>query len=101
VALRQYRQQRFVRGQLADELVFPGYEQEEWVRVQAHNKVPWERLINLWRVYHLHLAHVISRIPPKKLETICRIGSFEPVTLRYLVEDYLVHMKLLLKQLGL
>jgi hypothetical protein len=92
---------RFVRAQLGDELIFPGYEQEEWVKVQAHNEVPWEQLISLWRVYHLHLAHLISKIPSEKLETTCRIGSFEPVTLRYLIEDYVVHMRLHLKQLGL
>ncbi len=28
--------QRFVRAQFRDELVFPGYEQEEWVRVQGY-----------------------------------------------------------------
>ena len=92
---------RFVRAQLDDELVCPGYEQEEWVRVQAHNEVPWEQLIRLGRVYHLHLAHLVSKIPSEKLETACRIGPFEPVTLRVLVEDYLVHMRLHLKQLGL
>ena len=92
---------RYVRAQLGDELIFPAYEQEEWVSVQAHNKSSWEQLINLWRLYNLHLAHVIRQMPSDKLETTCRIGSYEPVTLGYLVEDYLVHMKQHLKQLGL
>src|SRR2546423_3704276 len=32
--------QRFVRAQFTDELVFPGYEQERWVRAQAYNEEP-------------------------------------------------------------
>ena len=92
---------RYVRAQLEDELVFPAYEQEEWVSVQAHNKSSWEQLINLWRLYNLQLAHVIRQIPSDKLGAPCRIGSYEPVTLGYLVEDYVVHMKLHVKQLGL
>ncbi len=92
---------RFVRAQLDDELVFPAYKQEEWVRVQVHNENPWEQLVKLWRLYNLHLAHVIRQIPSEKLEAPCRIGSYAPVTLGYLVEDYLVHMKQHLQQLGL
>jgi hypothetical protein len=93
--------QRYVRAQLEDELVFPAYEQEEWVRVQVHNGSSWEQLVSLWRLYNLHLAHVVRQISSEKLETPCRIGSYETVTLGYLVEDYLVHTKQHVKQLGL
>ena len=30
--------QRFVRAQFSDDLVFPGYDQEEWVRVQRYER---------------------------------------------------------------
>ena len=92
---------RFVRAQQEDELVFPAYEQEEWVRLQEYISNSWEQLISLWRWYNLHLAHIVRHIPAEKLETVCRIGSNEPVTLGYLIEDYLVHMKQHLEQLGL
>ena len=93
---------RFVRAQQQeDELVFPAYEQEDWGRLQAHNNSSWEQLVSLWRLYNLHLAHIVSHIPSEKLETVCKIGSNKPVTLRYLVEDYLVHIKQHLEQLDL
>jgi hypothetical protein len=92
---------RFVRAQEGAELVFPKYEQEHWVAVQGYDETPWEELIALWGSYNRHLARVIARIPSEKLAVVCRIGPYEPVTLGFLVEDYLVHLKKHLTQLGL
>jgi hypothetical protein len=92
---------RFIRAQEGTELVFPKYEQEHWVAVQGYGETPWEELIVLWGSYNRHLARVIAGIPSEKLAVVCRIGPYEPVTLRFLVEDYLVHLKKHLTQLGL
>ena len=91
----------FVRALQVEGLVFPPYEQEDWVRLQDYNSTAWESLVELWRLYNYHLAHVIRRIPGDRLEVVCRIGPHEPVTLGYLVEDYVVHLKHHLRQLGL
>lgn len=92
--------QRFVRAQQVAELVFPKYEQNDWVRVQGYNEVPWMDLVELWRRYNLHLAHVMRRIPDDKLEVRCTIGDYAPVTLGFLVEDYLTHLRHHLKKIG-
>jgi len=93
--------QRFVRAMLADTLEFPRYEQDGNIRVQAVQEADWRLLVSLWASYNRFLAHVIARIPANKLETVCRIGPYEPVTLRYLAEDYLTHLKHHLGQIGL
>jgi hypothetical protein len=85
--------QRFVRAQLVSELVFPKYEQNEWVNCQHYNEVPWLELLELWQRYNHHLAHVIRHVPPDRLTTRCLIGPYEPVTLQFLIEDYLVHLR--------
>jgi hypothetical protein len=85
--------QRFVRAQLTDQLLLPGYEQEAWVRCQGYQQEAWADLLALWRSYNLHLLHVVSRIPEEKLNHLCRVANHEPVTLRFLVEDYLRHLK--------
>ena len=85
--------QRFVRAQFVQELVFPKYQQNEWVRCQSYNDADWEVLIDLWRRYNLHLTHVIRHIPADALTIRCVIGDYEPVTLQFLIEDYVVHMK--------
>src|SRR4026209_557981 len=50
--------QRFVRAQFDNALVFPGYEQERWVDVQHYHGEDWSQLVQLWKLYNLHLAHL-------------------------------------------
>jgi len=95
--------QRFVRAQMIDggvEFVFPGYEQDEWVRRQDYNSKPWSELVELWRLFNRHVAHALRSVTDDKLETSCRIGSGGSVTLGFIAEDYLTHMKHHLAQLG-
>jgi hypothetical protein len=92
--------QRFVRAALQGSLDFPAYEQAGCVRVQAVEEAPWTTLIALWTSYNRYLVHVIAHLPTDKLEAPCRIGSGEPVTLRFLVEDYLRHLLHHLGQIG-
>lgn len=92
--------QRFVRASLQPSLEFPGYDQDGNTRVQAPQEADWALLISLWAAYNRYLAHVIAHLPASKLETKCRIGSGEPVTLAFLANDYLTHMLHHLKQIG-
>jgi hypothetical protein len=92
--------QRFVRAALQTSLDFPGYDQDGCVRVQAVEEADWTLLVSLWAGYNRYLAHVIAHLPDSKLETLCRIGSDEPVTLRFLAEDYLRHLLHHLGQIG-
>jgi hypothetical protein len=91
--------QRFVRAPQADELAFPGYEQDTWVRAQEYQDRPWLELLEFWAQYNRQLAQTIRRIPQAALGVRCRIGRNEPVTLGFLVEDYLVHLQHHLKQI--
>jgi DinB family protein len=86
-------QQRFVRAQLGAPLSFPGYAQEEWVAAQAYQQRSWAELLTLWTVLNRHLAHVVAHIDPKALETPCTIGAGAPVTLRFIAEDYVRHLR--------
>src|SRR5215213_145753 len=81
---------RFVRAQQVEELTFPHYEQEHWVSSQGYGERPWPELVDLWRLYNRHLAHVISLIPEEKMAVMCVIGPDKPVSLGYVIEDYLV-----------
>jgi hypothetical protein len=102
--------QRFVRAQFTEDLVFPGYEQELWVRAQKYNEESWPLLVELWRSFNLHLAHVMEHAPEgarlsrrerHNLDEIgwIQIGDKEPATLEYLMRDYIGHMKNHLRQI--
>ena len=90
---------RFVRAQEVDFLESPGYHQDFWVSVQSYNTAPWTELVELWKLYNLLLAHIISHVMQDKLNVKCKIGNNEPVTLEFLIEDYVAHMKHHLKQI--
>ncbi|WP_425615874.1 DinB family protein [Anatilimnocola sp. NA78] len=85
--------QRFIRAQFVPELVFPKYEQNEWITAQAYNEVSWQKLLDLWQAYNEHLAHVIRQVRPAALPVSCVIGTYEPMTLEALIEDYVVHLR--------
>jgi hypothetical protein len=91
--------QRFVRAALQTSLDFPGYDQTGSVRVQVAQSVDWHLLVSLWATYNRYLAHVIGQLPAAKLETVCRIGSGDAVTLGFLATDYVAHLAHHLNQL--
>jgi DinB superfamily len=92
--------QRFVRAALQESLEFPGYDQNGCIRVQAPASADWNLLVSLWAVYNRYLAHVIAHLPASKLDTPCRIGSADPVTLEFLANDYVRHLVHHLEQIG-
>lgn len=93
-------QQRFVRAQLASEYVGPGYEQRAWVAVNGYSERPWRELVDVWVAANRQLAAVIERVPAAKLKTPCTIGDGQPVTLEYVMQDYVAHMKRHLEQIA-
>jgi hypothetical protein len=95
---------RFVLAQLKDDLLFPGYQQDGWVRINHYQEAPWSQLLELWRAYNLHLHHVMTHASKEKMSTPCTLHTLEeiafktvpksePVTLEYLMKDYVVHLK--------
>ncbi len=105
-----HNHQRFVRAQFTDDLVFAGYEQEGWVRVQDYQAEDWADLVQLWRLYNQHILHLISLVPEEtrlklrykhNLHQIASdsLSETEPVTLDWFMRDYLDHMKKHLKQI--
>jgi len=85
--------QRFVRSQLQVELSFPAYQQESWVSVQKYAREPWRDLVRFWENYNRHLLHLISATPATALQNICTVGTNAPMTLEFLMRDYVSHAK--------
>jgi hypothetical protein len=85
--------QRFVRASCNAAASFPTYDQNDWVRIQQYNESEWEELVELWSAYNRHLSDVIERIPEEAMSSPCNIGKEEPVTLEFVVKDYLRHLR--------
>ena len=109
--------QRFIRAQFTDDLIFPPYQQDEWVRAENYQNEDWNILIDLWRSYNLHIIHAVDNIPAGILTKIRAKhnpdikqwkyipASYKPahdnfaVTLEYLIMDYFGHIHHHMKQL--
>jgi DinB superfamily len=101
--------QRFVRGQLQDDLIFPGYAQEDWVRIGRYQDAAWEELVTLWRTFNLQIARVMEGTPeevrrrPRARHSFDQIGvpvpHGEPATLEHVMVDYVKHLKHHLSQI--
>jgi hypothetical protein len=103
--------QRFVRAQFQDDLVFPGYAQDNWVAAQRYQDAPWHDLVTLWRAYNRHIARLIEAMPDEvRLRERTRHNLHElawqavpadtPTTLDYFMRDYVFHLHHHLRQIG-
>jgi ribosomal protein S18 acetylase RimI-like enzyme len=95
---------RFVRAALQDDLVFPGYDQEGWVRVQRYEDAAWADLVGLWGAFNRQIARVVAALPddaltrPRPRHNLDQIAwkpvpAAEPATLAYFIHDYIGHME--------
>jgi hypothetical protein len=100
---------RFVRAQLHDDLLFAGYEQEDWVRVQGYQDRPWADLVALWQAFNHHILHVMASTDAPALTrprarhnldalAFRPVDAARPATLEYFMRDYVDHLKHHLRQ---
>lgn len=91
--------QRFVRASIDGSFIGPDYAQDAWVAAHGYSGQSWTTLIDWWKVEHEILAAAADRIPEERLDASCTVGQNTPVTLRFLIEDYVRHQRLHLAQL--
>lgn len=93
--------QRFVRLQIADNLSFPDYSQDNstWIAIQKYQQAPWNELLSMWRFYNLHLARIIRAVNSDCVENVWIVNKDTAVSLGDLMTDYLRHLKDHLQQI--
>jgi len=85
--------QRFVRAAIDPHIDFPRYQQDTWVSAQRYNHEPWSELAALWLALNRHLVHVMHSIPFEARDHTVSIGGNKPVTLGFLIDDYVDHLE--------
>jgi hypothetical protein len=91
--------QRFVRAPIDGRYAGPGYAQDDWVVAHGYSDKPWDTLLRWWQAEHEILMAAVDRIPEERLAASCVVGDDAPVTLRFLIEDYVRHQQGHFKQL--
>jgi hypothetical protein len=102
--------QRFVRAVFQDDLVFPGYAQEQWVELQRYQDTAWSELLTLWAAFNRHIVTIMTAVPEEvRLRVRVRhnldeIATHAPqradqATLDYFMSDYVDHLELHMRQI--
>ena len=102
--------QRFVRAVRQDDLVFPGYAQDDWVALQRYQDAPWDELLDLWSAFNRQIARVMAAVPEEtrlrartkhNLDEIAwqTVPRDRPATLDYFMTDYVGHLEHHLRQI--
>lgn len=60
---------------------------------QRYRGRPWSELVDVWIAFNTQVANAIEAVPAAKLATRCVIDAGEPVTLEFLMRDYLRHLR--------
>ena len=101
---------RFVTAQWSPDLMLEGYQQDRWVAHQDYQAADWNQLIAFWRLYNLHIAHVVDKMPEEVLnkkykkhniDSIIMYSLPEPelASLNNLFMDYMLHLEHHLNQI--
>ena len=82
---------RIVRMQIASEHM-PSYAQDSWVTVQHYQEREWAEVLALWFALNEHIVWTIRHIPRASLGNRATVAG-APLTLGFLIEDYIAHMQ--------
>lgn len=95
--------QRMVRLQYTNELDFPSYDamNDHWVSIQAYQAENWHHLLALWKLFNLHIAHIIRHADPSCLDNAWFTGEGEKITLRDMITGYVEHLALHIRDIRL
>ena len=92
--------QRFVRLQLTGRIDLPGYDGDEWVRVQHYQDRPWREIVDLWQIYNTQLASLIRNVDVTSLRHSWHTPDGKDLDLEFIMRDYVVHLRHHLDQIG-
>ena len=91
---------RIIRVQRESAPALPGYEQDAWVERQGYDDRDWMELVALWTALNQHMLAAARRIPASALARTCTINGGSPITLAFVIEDYVDHMVHHLQHIG-
>jgi len=83
---------RIMRMQIEVGPSLPGYEQMAWVSLQHYAEREWAQVLALWFALNEHVAWTIAHLEKARLANRGVIEC-EPLTLGFLIADYVAHME--------
>lgn len=95
---------RLLLSEKKGDLLFDGYDQDQWVRRNNYQNRSKKDLLDLWRLSNLHLADAINTLDDDLLERMTKDHNFDQISmisfdkgkssnLNYLIQDYIYHIE--------
>jgi hypothetical protein len=78
----------------------PGYDGNAWVELHKYQRRNWQEMIDLWRNLNRQLLAAAEAVPDAAWSRTCTIADSQPLTLKFVFEDYIDHMVHHLKHIG-
>lgn len=92
--------QRVVRTQLEDGPALPEYDGDRWVAIHDYRSRDWREVVDCWHAANRQLIAALEGASGEALQRECTIGGSAPVSLEFVVRDYLRHLLHHLRHLG-
>jgi hypothetical protein len=93
--------QRIVRAQAEGEQSFAGYDGNRWVVLHRYQEMEWIEIIECWRLTNLLLIRAAETIVPQQAaKQMFTVAGGDPITLAFLVTDYVGHLQHHLHHIG-
>ena len=92
--------QRIVRAQLENDLAMRGYDGDRWVEIHGYQDRDWQELVALWQAGNSQLVAAAEAAPSGAWSHTLSVGGSEPMTLEFLLDDYVDHMASHLRHIG-
>lgn len=90
---------RLIRAQIEDTPAI-SYNQDKWNACSSYNTMDRRHLIDFWEVYNRHILFVVHAIPEEAYTRTCIVSKAgDPVTIEWIIIDYVTHLEHHLKQL--
>jgi aryl carrier-like protein len=93
--------QRIVLAQLEEEPSLADYDGDRWVALHNYQQMEWQQIVECWRAMNEQLVRAASAISPQAANRKLTVGKGKPITLDFLVNDYLNHLLHHLRHIGI
>jgi hypothetical protein len=84
--------QRLVRAQLEESPAMPGYDGDAWVALHGYQSRDWSEIIDLWLLLNRQLLAAARAAPDAAWSRTLTVGGGAPMTLAFLIDDYVRHL---------
>ena len=83
--------------------LFPDYatygNNDRWIAIQDYENEDWNIMVQLWKYSLLHFCHILENVREDKLDTEWIAGPGRNISLRAMIIDFPVHLKLHLNEI--